>query len=220
MDAPSPTDPRFFTHSWTITLPTHPHLRFVREIPSNLASWFAVASLPENNETLNYPGQDPIWSDERISNATSRFNTRWAKHLVKYNALDVLVRSSATNEILGCGSCEEVMPGIANIGIELVVGARGKGVGKALMQVLLRLSNEVEVPEVHCGTMKANVAIRALAKSLGLVEKEEIVSMPGRGVVAELLWAHIERQRWKGLEMDVDFGEEVADQKDAQSGVV
>jgi hypothetical protein len=75
------------------------------------------------------------------------------------------------------------------------------------MQLLLRLSNEVDVDVIEAGTMKENTEMRALARSVGLVETDEVKVIEGKGIVAELLFKDIERERWRGLEMVVDFWE-------------
>jgi RimJ/RimL family protein N-acetyltransferase len=97
--------------------------------------------------------------------------------------------------------------GGAIVGLCLDERARGKGMGKATMGVLLRLSNEIAADGVEAGTMRGNVPMRALARSLGLGEREEVVVVEGRGVVAEILFGGIERERLVGLEMGVVFGE-------------
>jgi len=93
----------------------------------------------------------------------------------------------------------------ANLGLLMEEKARGKGVGKATMEVLLRLSNEIKADYVEAGTMKANKPMRALARSFGFKEREEVYEVEGRGVLAEVLLGGIEREKWLGLEMVVEF---------------
>ena len=202
-----PTDPRFFTSNWTITLPSHPHLRFTRAHPGNHDAWLAVASHPDNNKPPGWPCQDLIWNDERRARDKSRFLEKWTEFQTKRNGFDVLVLDAADGRILGNGQAHEVKSLQGNIGLELMADARGKGVGKALFMVLLRLSNELDVEglKVGAGTMKSNEAMRALARGFGLVETEEVVDIPGRGVVAEICWNGIEREKWLGLEWKVEF---------------
>ncbi|PVH81626.1 hypothetical protein DL98DRAFT_514505 [Cadophora sp. DSE1049] len=204
-----PADPRFFTSNWTITLPTHPHLRFTRAQPGNHDAWLAVASHPDNNKPPGWPCQDLIWSDERKAKEKSRFLEKWTDFQAKRNGFDVLVLDASDGKILGNGQAHEVKPLQGNIGLELMADARGKGVGKALFMVMLRLSNELDVEglKVSAGTMKSNAAMRALARGFGLVEMEEVVDIPGRGVVAEICWNDIEREKWMDLEWVVEFSE-------------
>jgi RimJ/RimL family protein N-acetyltransferase len=120
--------------------------------------------------------------------------------------LDILVQIEG--ETVGHGGVHEipdVHAGLANIGIALAESARGKGLGKATMQILLRLANELEVTLVHAGTMLANKPMRALAASLGFTEKEELLSMPGRGVIAEILFENVDYKRYKDLDMNIEF---------------
>ncbi|KAH7321840.1 hypothetical protein BKA65DRAFT_513093 [Rhexocercosporidium sp. MPI-PUGE-AT-0058] len=202
-----PTDPRFFTEDWTIRLPSHPHLRFARAHPGNHDAWLEVASHPDNNKPPGWPCQDILWNDERRTSTTARFLEKWTEFQTKRNGFDVLVMNAEDGKILGNGQAHEVKPLQGNIGIELMADARGRGVGKALFLVLLRLSNELAVPglKVSVGTMKSNLAMRALAKAFGLVETEEVVEIPGRGVVAEICWNGLENEKWMELDWVVEF---------------
>ena len=59
----------------------------------------------------------------------------------KFNCLEILVQIDG--ETVGLGGVYEipqVQTGLANIGLMLVESARGRGIGKSAMQVLLRLS--------------------------------------------------------------------------------
>jgi len=40
---------------------------------------------------------------------------------------------------------------------------------------------------------------------LDFKEREELLEVPGRGVVAEILFEGIDYKRWKDLEMNVEF---------------
>jgi hypothetical protein len=53
--------------------------------------------------------------------------------------------------------------------------------------------------------MSTNKPMRALAKSLGFTEREEVLSVPGRGVVAYILFENVDYKRYKDLEMKVEF---------------
>lgn len=57
------------------------------------------------------------------------------------------------------------------------------------------------------GTMKSNTAMRGVMKGLGVVEREEVVVVEGRGVVAEVVF-EVEREGWKEVEMVVEFEDE------------
>jgi RimJ/RimL family protein N-acetyltransferase len=101
----------------------------------------------------------------------------------------------------------EVAAGFANLGLGLDPSLRGTGLGKAMMKVLLRLSNEIDASVISVGTMKANKPMRALATRLGFEEREKIVDFPGRGVIAEVLFSidHAKWREWKKFEINVEF---------------
>ncbi|RDW91598.1 hypothetical protein BP5796_02763 [Coleophoma crateriformis] len=201
-----PSDPRFFQEAWSIELASAPHLKFHRVEPTNrtlLATWGKLvarhsrsAQAPEGNEAAI-----AAQAAQAILTLSKRFNEAFTAHHV----LDVLVE--VDGQAAGRGAVVQIQeePPLANIGISLAPEARGRGVGKALMRVLLRLSNEVDVGIIQAGTMKENTAMRALARSLGLEETDEVKVAPGRGVVAEVLYKNIPREKWLDLEMDVSF---------------
>lgn len=93
---------------------------------------------------------------------------------------------------------------MASVGIVLNKGARGKGVGKDGMRVLTQMGFELGM-KISSGTMKANEPMRGVMKSLGVDEVEKMVILPGRGVVAELDYT-VEREKWKDVDMKVEFG--------------
>lgn len=99
----------------------------------------------------------------------------------------------------------ENQPRFANIGTILEEEGRGHGVGRVLMELLLRLSNELNVDSVEAGTMKGNAAMRRLMRSLGIEEMEEEKIMPGNRKVAEIMFKDIDRERWRGFEFMVGF---------------
>jgi RimJ/RimL family protein N-acetyltransferase len=93
--------------------------------------------------------------------------------------------------------------GLVNVGILLDESVRGTRLGKATMQVLLGLGNEIDAAVISTATIKANKPIRALATSLGFVEKEEIVDIPDRGIIADVTYK-IDHTR-KDFEINVEF---------------
>ncbi|RDW60668.1 hypothetical protein BP6252_12051 [Coleophoma cylindrospora] len=201
-----PSDPRFFTEAWSIELASAPHLKFHRMEPTNhtlLATWTKL--LTNNSPGAGTPAGDEAALAAQAAQATLTLSKRFNQAFTAHQALEVLVE--VDGQAAGRGAVVQIQedPPLANIGISLAPEARGRGVGKALMRVLLRLSNEVDVGIIQAGTMKENTAMRALARSLGLEETEEVKIAPGRGVVAEVLFKNIPRENWMGLEMDVSF---------------
>jgi RimJ/RimL family protein N-acetyltransferase len=213
--APFQRDETFFTKDWTITLPSHPksNLRFNRLTPAETPAFirFAQAAIippaPKNTEAPLAEAQTPpkVIPGERMERMYTESRTR-------HHALDVYV--SLDGEFVGWGGVFEITgpdekPSVANIGIRLSPEVRGKGLGKTLLQVLLRLSNELDIDVIEAGTMKHNTSMRALAKSVGLVETEEIKELPGQGVVAEILFKDIEREKWRDVDMVVEFKDQI-----------
>jgi RimJ/RimL family protein N-acetyltransferase len=201
-----PSDTRFFTEDWIITVPSLPTVKFLRLIPTRSDELIKILSNPLNSPFASASDLAVVWDEERRKSAKERFLARYNLSKTKYQALEILVQIDT--EIVGQGNVyeiPEVQAGLANIGINLAPSARAKGIGRAAMQVLMRLANELNVSLVHAGTMSANRPMRALAKSLGFTEREEVLSVPGRGVVAEILFEDVNYQRYKDLEMNVEF---------------
>jgi len=200
------SDPRFFTDDWTITMPSHPNVKIIRLTPPRSDEQIKILSNPDNQPFASPADREEVWDEERIQQTKQHFHERYTENKTKFNGLDILVQING--EIIGQGGVYEipqVLAGLANIGLALAESARGKGIGKAAMLVLLRLANELDVVLVHAGTMLANKPMRALAASLGFTEREELLQIPGRGVVAELLFENVDYKRWKYLNMSVEF---------------
>ncbi|PQE09659.1 hypothetical protein CJF31_00011224 [Rutstroemia sp. NJR-2017a BVV2] len=214
--APFQTDDRFFTKDWTITIPCcpEPNLKFIRLTPSETAAFvrFAEAAVipPDPKSTEDSP-DEPQAPPALIPG--ERMEKMYAESRTRHHALDVFI--SLEGKFVGWGGVFEITapdekPSVANIGIRLSPEVRGKGLGKTLMQVLLRLSNEVNADIIEAGTMKYNTSMRAMARSVGLVETDEIKKIPGQGVVAEVLFKNIERENWRDLDMVVEFRDQIA----------
>ena len=200
-----PSDTRFFTEDWIITLPSHPDVKFIRITPPLFDERMKLLADPLNHPFGSSADKEE-WTPIKIEESRHRFIDQYNLSKTKYRALDVLVQVGG--EIVGQGGVHEipmVKAGLANIGLSLAESVRGKGLGKATMQVLLRLSNELDVDIVHAGTMLANKPMRALAATLGFTEREEVLSIPGRGVVAELLFENVDYKKFKDLDMNVEF---------------
>jgi RimJ/RimL family protein N-acetyltransferase len=203
--APFQKDDRFFTKDWIITLPSRPEpeLKFIRLTPAETPEFIRFAHqavIPPAPKSTEDPLAEP--------QAPPPVERMYAESRIRHHAIDVFV--SLEGKFVGWGGVFEITgpdetPSIANIGIRLSPEVRGKGLGKTLMQVMLRLSNELNTDVIEAGTMKHNTSMRAVAKSVGLVETEEIKELPGQGVVAEILFKDIEREKWRDLDMVVEF---------------
>lgn len=213
--APFKRDDRFFNKDWTITLPSHPepNLSFIRLKPADTDAFirFAVgAVLPTAPGNIEGPPTEPQAAPAPVPG--ERMQKMYVESRARHHGLDLFV--SLDGKFVGWGGVFEITapderPSVANIGLRLSPEVRGKGLGKVLLQVLLRLSNEVDADIVEAGTMKYNSSMRALAKSVGLAETDEIKELPGQGVVADLLFKDIEREKWRELDMVVEFKDQV-----------
>lgn len=210
-------DDRFFTKDWTITLPSRPEpsLRFIRLTPAETPAFIRFAEqavIPPAPKSTETPLAEPQ-APPPVVIPGERMERMYAESRARHHALDVFV--SLEGKFVGWGGVFEITgpgekPSVANIGIRLSPEVRGKGLGKTLMQVMLRLSNELDTNVMEAGTMKHNTSMRAVAKSVGLVETEEIKELPGQGVVAEILFKDIEREKWRDLDMVVEFKDPIA----------
>ncbi|KAL3420498.1 hypothetical protein PVAG01_06943 [Phlyctema vagabunda] len=197
----SKSNPRLFSEDWTLTVPSHPGLEFVRLTPSYREIYYAFVANPEN--TLHLNGPDSQGDEEQLAAARKRQVDRYAASTTKRNTIELLVLLDG--KAVGRGGIVEIAPNLANIGIQLGREAQGRGLGRVTMQVLLRMSNEVEVDVIEAGTMKTNKAMRGLAASLGLQETDEQKIVPGRGVVAEVMYKNISVAKWKHYEVNIEF---------------
>jgi RimJ/RimL family protein N-acetyltransferase len=200
------SDTRFFTEDWIITVLSHPHVRFIRLTPIHLDEHIERTSDP-NNRPFSNP-DDKIWSEERKEATKARHQERYTLSKTKHQALEFLVHIDG--KLMGYGGVfeiPEVVVGFANLGLGLDPSLRGTRLGNAMMKVLLRLSNEIDASVISVGTMKANKPMRALATSLGFEEREEIVDIPGKGVIAEVVFSidNAKWRAWKDYEINVEF---------------
>ncbi|KAL6826294.1 hypothetical protein V8C40DRAFT_243905 [Trichoderma camerunense] len=208
-------DDRFFTKDWIITLPSRPepNLRFIRLTPAETDAFVRFAErvvIPSAPKDTEAPLAEPPSSPAPIPG--ERMQKNYADSRTRHHALDVYM--SLEGKFVGWGAIYQITPpdekpSVANVAIRLSPEIQGKGLGKVLLQVLLRLSNEVDVDIIEAGTMKYNIPMRRLAKSVGLIETEENKELPGRGVVADILFKNIEREKWRDLDMVVEFKDQV-----------
>ncbi|CAD6448670.1 2fea7afe-b7bb-430c-b95b-96d077a3a01f [Sclerotinia trifoliorum] len=195
---------KFFTEDWTITIPTHPKLRFIRLIPTRYNHLVRIFSNPLN-DPHNPASIAANWKESDTHDLIKTYTRRYTSAKTAHNALALLVEEKGT--IVGIGLMHELKyePGVANIGTILEEEARGHGVGKVLMELLLRLSNDLDVDAVEVATMKGNSAMRGLMRSLGVEETDKERIVPGDRKVAEVIFKDVDRKRWKDFEFEVEF---------------
>ena len=158
---------------------------------------------PKNNGFQDT--KDEVYDEADIAKWQAESEARYHESNIKFDALGVLVEFEG--KVVGFGDIWSTLTGSASIGILLNEAVRGRGIGKIAMSVLIQIGFEFPIP-ISAGTMKTNVAMRALMKSLRVPEEEKLVTAPGRGVLAEVVYS-IQREDWKVLEMKVEFGNEV-----------
>ncbi|KAG0650332.1 hypothetical protein D0Z07_3235 [Hyphodiscus hymeniophilus] len=195
---------KFFTQSWTVTLPSHPGLKFFRITPSYFDQWLPLVMDPANNELQDTAGK--VWDNAAQAEWRGRAQKRYDDLNIAHNGLDILVELNG--KLIGYGDIYAFNPTEASVGIILNKEARGRGIGKLGIQVFTQLGFELGL-EINTGTMKANGPMRGIMKSLGIEEIEKVVEIPGRGVVAEIEW-ELKREDWKSIDMKIEFGEPVA----------
>ncbi|CAG8949460.1 hypothetical protein HYFRA_00007690 [Hymenoscyphus fraxineus] len=215
--SPFQKDERFFTKDWTITLPSRPepNLKFIRLTPNETAEFKRFVEEADSSPAAKSSNTEPSPVELKASfDSGDRMQKMYVESQTQHHAFDVFI--SLDDKFVGSGAIYEITPpfsklSVANIGIKLHPEVQGKGLGKTLMQLLLRLSNEVDADIIEAGTMKENASMRAMAKSVGLVESDKIKFVPGRGVVADVMFENIERERWRDFEMVVEFREKVVE---------
>ncbi|KAF7869633.1 hypothetical protein EAF04_004417 [Stromatinia cepivora] len=144
----SPDSSKFFTEDWTITIPSHPNLRFIRLIPTRYDHLVRIFSYPLNDP--HNPTPTSInWEESDTLDLRKSYTQRSSSAKTAHNALTLLVEEKG--KIVGIGLMHELehQPGLANIGTILEEEATGHGIGRVLMELLLRLSNEWNVDAVE-----------------------------------------------------------------------
>jgi RimJ/RimL family protein N-acetyltransferase len=196
-----PGHSKYFLRQWIVTVPSYPSLKFYRATPSHFDVWTPIMTDPKNNELQDT--KDKVWDEAAIAAWLAESEASYHESNIKFKALEVLVEFEG--RVVGYGGVWPTSSD-ASIGILLNEGVRGRGIGRTAMCVLIQIGFDFGLP-VSTGTMKANVAMRALMKSLGVPEEEKLVTDPVRGVLAEVVYS-VQREGWKLLDMKVEFGNE------------
>lgn len=192
----------YFTQPWTITTPSRPNVKFFLATPSHHDEWLPIIINPENNKLMD-DVKDKIWDEAAISEWRTRVLDAYTKSLTACDHLNLLI--SENDKVLGYGNLFKLKDGSFNVGCVLDVSAQGKGIGKLSTAVMITLAFKIgKEDNVEAGTMKANAAMRGVMRSLGIEEKEKLVVVEGRGVLAELSYT-IERSKWKDIGLDVNW---------------
>ncbi|KAI9746674.1 MAG: hypothetical protein M1818_000388 [Claussenomyces sp. TS43310] len=195
-------DPRakWFLQRWAITVPSYPHLKFYRATPALFDIYLSIQRDPDNVENTTLKNRR--WDEEERRKAKEELLQRYSDaNAGKFDALEILIEFEG--HIVGYGSSYALAPDFGNVGIVLNKSARGRGIATASMQVFIQIAFELFLT-VHAGTMKLNTPMLALATRLGLNGIDEVVDLPGRGIVAEVTY-DIKREDWKYIDMKVEL---------------
>ena len=198
----------YYTHEWTVTLPSQTSLKYQHSTPKYFDARLAIDIDPETHAGHQFDKQlkEQIWDEAAIAEFKARKVGQYTDALTKFNALQLLVELDG--QIVGYAGFHTLPDGIVNLGMVLKRGARGRGIGKQSWKVLIQLAFNLGVERIEAGTMKDNVAMRALMRSLRFPEIDDIKIIPGRGVVAEVLWdISGRRDVWEKIDLQTDFGE-------------
>lgn len=201
IDAPLPEHSKYFLRDWTITVPSYPSLRFYRASPALFDVWIPIMTDPKNNELQDT--QDKIWDEATIATWKVETEARYHTSNIIFKPLGVLIEYEGT--VVGYGDVWPTTDRSVSIGILLNEAVRGRGIGKTAMIVLVQIAFDFNLP-ITSGTMKANIAWRALMASLGIPEEEKLVTDPSRGVLAEVVYG-IKRENWREVKMKIEFEE-------------
>lgn len=199
---------KYFTHEWTITVPTRPGVKYVHLTPRYLDKLLALDMEPTNHP-FDERYETKKWDEAAIDEFMKRKLGEFKATLTKFDKIDVLVEVD-DDGLAGCVQIHQMANGANNIGMMFSEKSRGKGLGKLSMQVLIQLARNLGIGRLETGTMKNNVAMRKLMESLGIPEKEQVVrDSTGKFVVAEVLFPIPETVPVAEIDMHVEFGEQV-----------
>ncbi|RFU25243.1 hypothetical protein B7463_g11107, partial [Scytalidium lignicola] len=198
---------KYFTHEWSITIPTRPRLKYVHVTPKISSKMLELTMDPKNHPYFEH-GRNKVWDEAAMEDFTKIFADGYRDAKTKYDRLAFLVELDS--EAIGFVNLRCLPPaGPNNIGLLFTEKARGKGLGKFTMQFILQLARNIGIENLEAGTMKVNQPMRKLMESLKIPEREENKEDPARGViVAEILYTIPEAVSWDDIDMIVEFGPE------------
>lgn len=130
----APSDLRYFTEDWTITIPAYPELSFIRLTPFFYDEFFLFVSNPKN---LPFPGkEDRQWTSEHKQAGLQRIQDRYILSKTKHQGLDFIVhRDGKLVSWGGVSDPSDIVKGLANITLAIDENLRAQGVGKAIMGI-------------------------------------------------------------------------------------
>lgn len=199
---------KMFTHHWSITISGRPSLRYVHTTLSNLDQWLEMLTTPSNGpQDESWRSKD--WKRAEIKKLKATTTQKYIDALTKFNALNMMIE--VDGQPVGGANYGLLPTGGVNMGVILMENARGKGLGKLTMQVLIKLGHRMGIRRLQAGTMKSNQAMQAVMASLNIPGRDEIQESPGRGIVGEILYEIPETVDWEEIDLQLEFGGPVPD---------
>lgn len=193
---------KFFTHNWSITIPGHPSVKYVHMTLPRVDEWLDMVTNPANrphDKTL----RSKEWDQAAIEKLRATTIRKHTTALTKVHALIMILE--VDGQFVGCGNYSLLPTGEVNMGMMLKESARGQGLGKLTMQVLIQLGQRIWIQPLTSGTMKSNQAMQAVMASLNIPGRDEIQEAPERGVVGEILYVVPETVDWE-IDLQLEFG--------------
>ncbi|QKX61864.1 uncharacterized protein TRUGW13939_09020 [Talaromyces rugulosus] len=198
---------KFFTHDWSITIPGRPSVRYSHMSLSCLDEWLAMYTNPANRPHDKVL-RSKVWNEAEMKELRATTIEKHTTAQTKFDGLNIMVM--VDGQLVGGGNYTLLSTGEVNIGLLFDESARGKGLGKLTMQVLIQLGRRMGIQRLEAGTMKSNQAMQALMASLNIPGRDEIKEIPIRGVVAEILWDIPETADWE-IDLQLEFGGPLAE---------
>lgn len=166
-------------------------------MPNLFEAWVPIIINPDNNKLQD--NKDKVWDEVAIAELKKELYDQYVKSNTERHSLKVLVEVG--DNVVGFGDIFIIERNVASIGVVLNKEARGKGLGKLVTCVLAQLALASGL-QVVAGTMKDNKPMRAILNNLGFEEKEEILELEGRGIVAEYTYS-LPKDGWKEVPLRV-----------------
>src|SRR5215475_633513 len=137
----------------------------------------------------DWPAVETIYR-QGIATGNATFETEspgWEKWNANHHTHSRLVARTEKGVVAWAGlarvSARQVYAGVAEVSIYVAANARGKGIGKALLEALIENSERNEIWTLQAGIFPENVSSIALHKSCGFREvglREKIANLAGK----------------------------------------
>ena len=116
----SPYPSAIFTHSWIITIPTHPTLKFHRVTPALMDTYLSIMTDPANHPFASDGVKAVVWDAAKLAADKERMIQAYIDSPQKKNVLVLLVQCDGEwvgyGAVTGYGS-----EGMASVGLQVCV---------------------------------------------------------------------------------------------------